>query len=92
MEANKNRGFTAQKPAGKFANWNTGATTANRAEAVAEIERESNVRMKCYDRWIAEGKMTDDEASKRMNALVAAWHMAVDTDIGRKLSLEALPD
>lgn len=85
--ATANKGFSAQKPVGKYANWDTQQAYSAITTAIAEIEREANVRMKCYDRWIADGRMTDAEAQQRLDALVAAWHILSDTDLGRKLTL-----
>lgn len=45
--------------------------------------------MKCYDRWVAEGKMSAEEARKRMNAIVSAWHYLSDTDQAREALLHA---
>lgn len=80
-------GFSQIKPVGVFANTDTGKCRASREAAIAEIERESNVRMKCYDRWVSEGKMTHDEAEKRMSGLVSAWHYLQDTDQAKQRDL-----
>lgn len=84
---NASRGFTQQKPVGEFANTSTAECSATLAEAVAEMEREANVRMKCYDRWVSEGKMSAEEARKRMAAIVSAWHYLSDTDQARNALL-----
>lgn len=78
MEATGQRRFGPTKPLGKYANYDTSVATGTLEKAVAEIEREANVRMKCYDRWIGDGKMTDQEASERLGALVTAWHILTD--------------
>jgi polyhydroxyalkanoate synthesis regulator phasin len=83
----RNNGFRPNQPAGRFANYDTKACNASTDEALAEIERESNVRMKCYDRWVSEGKMTPDEAEKRMGGLVSAWHFIAGSDQGREVQL-----
>lgn len=41
-------------------------------EASDELAREMNVRLKCYDRWVAEGKMTQTEAQERFDRLATA--------------------
>lgn len=41
-------------------------------EASDEIAREMNVRLKCYDRWVAEGKMTQTEAQERFDRMATA--------------------
>lgn len=85
-------GFAKQQPVGRFANWNTTECSSSRDEALAELEREGNVRMKCYDRWVGDGKMTEDEAAKRMAAICSAWHYLADTDQARESLLSASAD
>ncbi len=80
-------GFTQQKPVGEFANSNTTECSATREDAIAEMEREANVRMKCYDRWVSEGKMTPEEARKRMAGIISAWHYLSDSDQAREALL-----
>ena len=41
-------------------------------EAVSEINRELQVRRRCYDRWIADGKLDSIDATDRMERLEAA--------------------
>lgn len=89
MDENKRAGFTQRAPVGEFANTSTAVCEASHADAVQEVEREANVRMKCYDRWVAEGKMSAEEARKRMNAIVSAWHYLSDTDQAREALLHA---
>ena len=43
-------------------------------EAQSEISRELQVRERCYDRWVADGKMTDVDAIDRLNRHRAAAH------------------
>jgi polyhydroxyalkanoate synthesis regulator phasin len=81
-------GFTQRAPVGEFANTSTAVCSATVADAVQEVEREANVRMKCYDRWVAEGKMSLEEARKRMNAIVSAWHYLSDTEQAREAMLQ----
>ncbi len=78
-------GFAKKGSLGRFANWDTSVCTHTCEDAIAEIERESNIRMKCYDRWISEGKMTPEEAELRMGGLVSAWHFLSDSEEGRQM-------
>jgi hypothetical protein len=41
-------------------------------EACAEVERELNVRKRCFDRWIQDGKMTRVDARDRLDRMAAA--------------------
>jgi len=41
-------------------------------EAVSELNRELQVRRRCYDRWIADGKLDSIDATDRMERLEAA--------------------
>jgi hypothetical protein len=41
-------------------------------EALSELEREAGVRKRCYDRWVAEGKLTSVDARDRMERLISA--------------------
>lgn len=41
-------------------------------EAVSEVERELNVRMKCFDRWVSEGRLSYVDAKDRLERLMAA--------------------
>jgi hypothetical protein len=41
-------------------------------EALSELEREAHVRMRCYDRWIQEGKVSRVDAWDRLERLVSA--------------------
>ncbi len=43
-------------------------------EARSEVERELNVRKRCYDRWVTEGKLSAIEARDRMDRMAAALH------------------
>ena len=42
------------------------------AEALSECEREIHVRLRCYDRWIAEGRVSRVDAWDRSERLLAA--------------------
>jgi hypothetical protein len=43
-------------------------------EALAEAVRELQVRQRCYDKWVAEGKLTETEARDRFERLCSACH------------------
>ena len=42
------------------------------AQALDECSRELQVRKRCYDRWVAEGKLTESEARDRFERLASA--------------------
>lgn len=41
-------------------------------EALAELEREAHVRIRCFDRWVAEGKVSQVDAWDRMERILSA--------------------
>lgn len=41
-------------------------------EALDELEREFNVRSRCFLRWIAEGRMSKTDAQDRLDRLFSA--------------------
>ncbi len=43
-------------------------------EAISEIERELQVRLRCYDRWVKEGKMSGVDAKDRLERIQSALH------------------
>jgi hypothetical protein len=43
-------------------------------EALSEIEREIAVRQRCFDRWVADGKLSYVDARDRLRRLISAWH------------------
>jgi hypothetical protein len=43
-------------------------------EAISEVERELQVRIRCYDRWVKEGKLSNVDAKDRIERLQAAIH------------------
>ena len=43
-------------------------------EARSEIAREIQVRERCFDRWVADGKMSDIDAQDRFDRIVSALH------------------
>jgi hypothetical protein len=50
----------------------TGKTPRSLEEAASEVERELHVRERCYDRWIADGKLTRVDAQDRYDRLLSA--------------------
>lgn len=44
-------------------------------EALAEVEREINVRLKCFDRWVSEGRLSRIEARDRLERMMAAYNL-----------------
>jgi len=45
-----------------------------REEAIGELERERNVRVRIFDAWVQNGKLTAIEARDRMDRICAAIH------------------
>jgi hypothetical protein len=43
-------------------------------EALSEVERELQVRVRCYDRWINDGKLSSVDARDRTERMQAAVH------------------
>jgi hypothetical protein len=41
-------------------------------EAISEVDREIKVRVRCYDRWVSEGKLSSVDARDRVERLQAA--------------------
>lgn len=39
---------------------------------MSEVDRELKVRMRCYDRWVSEGKLSSVDARDRVERLHAA--------------------
>lgn len=59
-----------------------------------ELEREYSTRKRLYDRWVAEGKCTWQEAHDRMQRLMGAMmflDQAVPADFELKLDKAATP-
>jgi hypothetical protein len=47
----------------------TKPTTEIIEEAISEVEREKNVRVRCYPRWVDDGKFSRVEANDRMRRI-----------------------
>lgn len=43
-------------------------------ESVDEVERELNVRRKCFDRWVGDGRLAQTDALDRFQRMCSAWH------------------
>lgn len=52
--------------------------TRSLEEAASEVERELQVRTRCYDRWIQDGKMTRIDAQDRYDRLATAFEYLQD--------------
>lgn len=42
-------------------------------EAIDEVERELNVRSRCFPRWITEGRVSRTDAQDRLDRLATAY-------------------
>lgn len=51
--------------------WNEHMSRTNE-EALSELEREAHVRIRCYDRWIQEGRVSRVDAWDRLERLLTA--------------------
>lgn len=47
----------------------------NVEEALSELEREMQVRKRCYDRWVEDGKLSSVDAADRLDRLQTAIHL-----------------
>lgn len=54
---------------------------ATKDEALSELHRECNVRKRCYDRWVTEGRLTAVDARDRLDRLIAAIHFLETTEV-----------
>jgi hypothetical protein len=55
-------------------------------EALAELEREAHIRLKCFDRWVEQGKLSWTDAFNRMEALLSAVKLLRDVQTAAKLA------
>lgn len=64
----------------------------NLEESMSEVKREINVRQRCYDKWVSEGKMTAIDAQDRMDRIVSAeeWLTALSKMDGTLLATAGL--
>lgn len=51
-------------------------------EAISEVDREIKVRIRCYDRWVSEGKLSRIDAVDRVERLQAALAFLNELDHG----------
>ncbi len=54
---------------------------ASKDEALSELQRECNVRKRCYDKWVQEGRLTAVDARDRLDRIVAAIHFLETTEV-----------
>ena len=43
-------------------------------ECAAELTREINIRKRCYDRWVRDGKLDEITAAERFERLLGVMH------------------
>lgn len=54
-------------------------------EALAEIEREAHIRLKCFDKWVTEGRLSWVDAFDRLERLLSAVKHLRDLQTANKL-------
>ena len=47
-------------------------------EALDDLERELNVRARCFDRWVAEGRMSSTDAKDRIERMATAHKLLLN--------------
>lgn len=47
-------------------------------QALSELEREAHTRIRIYDRWIGEGRLSHTEATERLESLLTAIKLLRD--------------
>jgi hypothetical protein len=52
----------------------------SRTEALDELNRELNVRKRCFDRWIQDGRLSATDAVDRLERLATAIELLNATD------------
>jgi hypothetical protein len=50
----------------------------NIAEAISEVEREAHIRIKCFDKWVQEGRLSWVDAHDRLERLLSAVKLLRD--------------
>ncbi len=58
-------------------------------EALSELERETHVRTRCFDRWVSDGKMSRVEATDRLERLMSAIRLLRQFEELMKKGIEA---
>lgn len=59
------------------------------SEALSELKRELQVRDRCYDRWVTDGRLTDVDARDRYERLASAVQFL--QDLSAIADLKSLP-
>jgi len=59
-------------------------------ESISEVKRELQVRLRCYDRWVEDGKLTDVDATDRYCRLHSALTYLEAVRDGEIIAPEAL--
>lgn len=54
-------------------------------EALSEVEREAHIRLKCFDKWVAEGRLSWVDAFDRLERLLSAIKHLRDMQTANKL-------
>ena len=57
------------------------STVSTIDEALSELQREVNVRKRCYDRWVQEGRLTAVDARDRLDRIIAAIHFLESVEV-----------
>ena len=59
-------------------------------ESISEVKRELQVRLRCYDRWVEDGKLTDVDATDRYCRMHSALKYLEALRDGEIIAPEAL--
>lgn len=54
-------------------------------EALSEVEREAHIRLKCFDKWVGEGRLSWVDAFDRLERLLSAIKHLRDMQTANKL-------
>lgn len=52
----------------------------NKAEALDELNREFNIRSRCFSRWIDDGRLSKTDAQDRLDRLATAIEIVANAD------------
>ena len=55
-------------------------TIRPKQEAMDELNREFNIRRRCFPRWVKDGRVSATDAQDRIDRLATAIQMLVSTD------------
>jgi hypothetical protein len=61
-------------------------------EAIAEIDRELKVRLRCYPNWIKDGRLNPVDAQDRLDRMSAALAFLKQESLKKVLTLPCEPD